>query len=227
MARPVLSKREGAERVAAKIEAAPAVLAEQVAALQSGEDWTRFLGFQARLHQYSANNVMLIVAQHAQAHADGLVPTPEATYVAGFKTWQALGRSVDKGQHGYLVLAPTTGWRRVAVDEEGHVRELGRHEALQSGESEDGRKTLRGFKVEYVFELGQTSGAAVPEPVRPRLLEGEAPPGLGSAVTGSSRPEGSGWTPWRTPRRSAGRTGRPTGRPERWWCGRTWTTPRW
>jgi hypothetical protein len=41
---------------------------------------------------------------------------------------------------------------------------------------------LRGFKVEHVFELGQTTGAPVPEPVRPILLEGEAPPGLGHAV---------------------------------------------
>lgn len=112
-------KQEWAELAAAKIEAAQRILAELVAALQSGAYWKRFLDFQSRLHQYSPNNVMLIYAQHAQAFAEGQVPSPEPTYVAGFQTWKALGRSVDKGQHGYGVLAPVRGQRRIAVDEQG------------------------------------------------------------------------------------------------------------
>jgi hypothetical protein len=179
---PRLSKRAWAEQAAAKVDAAQAVLATQVAALASGEDWKRFLTFQARLHAYSPNNVMLICAQHAQAFADGLVPTPEPTYVAGFHTWRALGRCVEKGQHGYAVLAPMTAQRRVAVDEQGKVRPLGSEEGAAPGESEERRRALRGFRVEHTFEIGQTQGDPVPEPARPQLLEGEAPPGLGVAV---------------------------------------------
>ncbi len=176
------SKEDWADRVAAKVAAAQEVLAEQVAALRSGEDWKRFLDFQARLHAYSPGNCMLIQVAHALAFAAGAVPTPEPTYVAGFNTWKALGRSVDKGQHGYAILAPMTGHRRVAVDGQGQVRPLGTEDGARSGEIEERRRQLFGFKVEYCFEVGQTSGEPVPEPTRPKLLEGEAPPGLGVAV---------------------------------------------
>ena len=83
-----------------KLEAALETLAEEVAKLRSGEDWQRFLSLQAALHAYSPNNVMLIVVQHALAFAQGMVGSPDPGYVAGFHTWRALGRSVERGQHG-------------------------------------------------------------------------------------------------------------------------------
>ena len=42
---------------------------------------------------------------------------------------------------------------------------------------------LRGFGVATVFDASQTSGKSLPEPPCPRLLVGEAPAGLGEAVT--------------------------------------------
>lgn len=182
MARARMSREERAEHVAAKVAAAQEILAAEVTSLRSGEDWRRFLDFQARLHAYSANNSVLLRVQHAQAFAAGLVPTPEPTYVAGFNTWKALGRTVDKGQRGYAILAPVTSHRRVAIDDQGHARPLGPEETIRSEETEERRQHLRGFKVEHAFEFGQTSGRPVPEPTRPQLLEGEAPPGLGLAV---------------------------------------------
>jgi hypothetical protein len=62
-----LSKQELTDRAAAKIAHAQETLADEVAALQSGNDWQRYLAFQARLHSYSPNNVMLIIAQHGGA----------------------------------------------------------------------------------------------------------------------------------------------------------------
>ena len=41
---------------------------------------------------------------------------------------------------------------------------------------------MRGFTVATVFDASQTSGKALPDAPRPRLLEGEAPAGLGAAV---------------------------------------------
>jgi hypothetical protein len=177
-----LSKEEGGERAAAKVAQAQATLAAEVAALQSGEDWKNYLVFQARLHAYSPNNVMLIAAQHAVAYEDGRVPEPLPTYVAGFNTWRSLGRSVEKGQHGYAVLAPCRYDRRVAVDPDGNTRKLTTDEAPAPGETVDSRKVLAGFRIETVFDVSQTSGAEVPEPPRPKLLQGEAPDGLGAAV---------------------------------------------
>ena len=177
-----LSKHEWAERAAARVAAAQELLAEQVAALRSGEDWARFLEFQSELHRYSPSNVLLIQVQHAQAHAAGLVAASEPTCVAGFGRWKALGRHVERGQRGYAVLAPVAGSRRVAVDGGGRARPLNGDETPGAGEREERRRQLRGFKVEHVFDVAQTSGAPIPDPPRPRLLQGEAPAGLGLAV---------------------------------------------
>ena len=164
------------------MEAAQSLLAEQVEAIQSGEDWKRYLSFQAQLHRYSPRNVMLICAQHAQAYQEGRLSEPDPGYVAGYNTWKALGRSVDKGQHGYAVLAPVRYERRTALDADGRTRTLRRGETAQSDETVERRQTLGGFRIEHVFALGQTSGSPVPQPPQPKLLEGEAPSGLGAAV---------------------------------------------
>ncbi len=128
------------------------------------------------------NNVMLVVAQHAQAFADGLVPAEHPTHLAGFNTWRALGRTVERGQHGYAILAPCRYDRRVALDPTGQVRPLANGEAPGADERVESRRVLAGFRVEHVFDVSQTSGIALPEPPSPALLIGEAPAGLGAAV---------------------------------------------
>jgi hypothetical protein len=55
-------------------------------------------------------------------------------------------------------------------------------EAPAEGETVERRNVLGGFRIEHVFDVSQTSGAEVPEPVRPKLLEGQAPQGLGASV---------------------------------------------
>ena len=50
------SKERAVEARAARVEAAQAVLADAVRGLRSGADWCRFLDFQSRLYDYSANN---------------------------------------------------------------------------------------------------------------------------------------------------------------------------
>jgi hypothetical protein len=66
----VTERVSGHERTAARVAAAQAVLAEQVAAPQSGEDSQRFLAVKARLHQYSPTSVILI-----SVHQVTLIPT--------------------------------------------------------------------------------------------------------------------------------------------------------
>jgi hypothetical protein len=182
MATKQVTRREWSERTAAKVAAAQLALAEQVGALQTGQDWKRFLAMQARLHCYSPNNVMLISVQHAQAFAEGRVDCPEIRYIAGFQTWKAMGRMVDKGQHGYAVLAPIVSRPRRAPGAEGAAEALSRDDGSQLSEGQVPSRVLRGFRVEHVFELGQTSGEPIPEPTPPKLLQGEAPAGLGAAV---------------------------------------------
>ncbi len=177
-----LSTGQRQVQAASRIAEAQQVLAAEVAKLTTGDDWRRFLDFQAKLHAYSPNNVMLVVAQHAKAFADGLVPAKQPSHLAGFNTWRALGRSVDKGQHGYAILAPCRYDRRIAADSSGQGRPLAMGELPAPHEQVESRKVLAGFRVEHVFDVSQTSGVALPEPPRPVLLVGEAPVGLGAAV---------------------------------------------
>jgi hypothetical protein len=80
------TKEQYREHMAVKVAAAQEVLAAEVGSLVSGEDWRQFLDFQAQLHDYSANNVMLIFAQHGRAYEEGRVPEPTPTFIAGFET---------------------------------------------------------------------------------------------------------------------------------------------
>jgi N-terminal domain of anti-restriction factor ArdC len=56
---------------------------EAVADLATSEGWQRMLAVAARFHDYSPSNILLIGMQR-----------PDATRVAGFRTWLALGRHV-------------------------------------------------------------------------------------------------------------------------------------
>jgi hypothetical protein len=164
------------------VEAAQRVLEEQVEALTSGRDWRRFLDFQSKLHRYSPNNVMLIWAQHVAAFAEGRVSSPEPTCVAGYRTWRALGRQVERGQRGYAILAPVVVKRRVAVGEDSGSRTGEPGEDTEATETGGRRTSLRGFRIEHVFDVSQTSGQEIPKPVVPKLLTGAAPAGLKAAV---------------------------------------------
>ncbi len=69
-------------------------LTDGVAALIDSEQWAAMLAAAAKFHCYSANNQLLILLQ-----------APQATRIAGFRRWQALGRQVRKGE-GIAILAP-------------------------------------------------------------------------------------------------------------------------
>ncbi|MCR2792757.1 ImmA/IrrE family metallo-endopeptidase [Microbacterium sp. zg.Y625] len=161
----------------AKLERLHAQLADAVAGLVTGDDWARALEFAARFRSRSFNNTVLIWTQHAVAFRQGRVPEPTPTYIAGFKQWLTLGRSVERGQSGYMIFAPVLGrfasptpevtksWRRLAP-----------REAPQHGDVV--RTGMVGVRPAYVWDASQTSGAPIPELPRPQMLEGEAPEGL-------------------------------------------------
>ncbi len=102
-------------------------LESAVAELVSSGGWQRFLETQSKFHNYSWGNVCLIASQR-----------PTATRVAGYKTWQSLGRQVLKGEKGIAILAPSL--RKVELDD---------------GTTE---RRLTGFRVVHVFDVDQTDG---------------------------------------------------------------------
>jgi hypothetical protein len=119
-----------------------------VQSLESGhsEVLTQYLGAMARFHTYSFGNVMLIARQK-----------PDASNVAGIRTWNSLGRFVKRGEKGILILAPMVGYRRsrqneIATD-------------VDTDNTADERKPeqqLVGFRAVYVFDISQTEGKELP-----------------------------------------------------------------
>jgi len=107
------------------------------AALQAGhsEALIHYLKAIGRFHRYSLHNVLLIALQK-----------PNATYVAGFRTWNELGRFVKKGQKGILILAPIV-----------------RRKAENSDEDEKESSRIAGFRPAYVFDVSQTDGQELPQ----------------------------------------------------------------
>jgi len=71
------STTNSAEERKAHAEALHAAIIEQVQQLTESGQWQRFLDFARSFHQYSLNNVLLILAQR-----------PDATMVAGYRQWQ-------------------------------------------------------------------------------------------------------------------------------------------
>jgi hypothetical protein len=138
-------------------------LVAAVGQLTTSEGWRRMLTVAARFHHYSPQNVLLITVQR-----------PDATRVAGYRSWQQLGRQVRKGEHGIAILAPVTYRRSDSTDPS----------ATADPNPDPGAtgRIVRGFRVAHVFDIGQTDGPALPE-VRPRLLTGDGDPALFAALT--------------------------------------------
>ena len=167
----VLADRE------AKIAALQDKLTSAVESLITGEDWRRAIEFAAMFRSRSFNNTLLIWMQHTAAHAEGRVPEPFPTHVAGFQQWRELGRQVMKGQSGYQIMAPVTARMASAEPDNTHSwRTLGRGEQPSPGEVV--RSRMVGIKPAYVWDISMTQGPPVPELPAPQLLTGHAPEGM-------------------------------------------------
>jgi hypothetical protein len=160
-------------------------LAEQVEALRAGDQWRRMLDFASRMHTYSLSNILLIQAQWDARLHRGDVTDPSPGQVAGYHTWRTLGRNVIHGQKGLAIIAPTIYQDRFAEQSDATIRRLGKGERPHLGEELlRGDRTVRGFKIEYVFALSQTDGAPLPTAPEPQQLTGAAPDGLIDGLIG-------------------------------------------
>jgi len=154
---------EGQPAVRLTLEQLHDQLRSAVGAIETGDQWRAWLDFAGRLHRYSFDNLMLIMAQR-----------PDATAVASYRTWKSIDRHVQRGERSIKVLAPST--RRTGVTD-------GNGQPIRDA---DGRQQFRRSIVAYrpvsVFDIKQTSGSPVPKPILPTLLEGQAPEGLWEAL---------------------------------------------
>ena len=188
-----------AERAAARkaeVEQLLAQITTAVDELSTDRGWLALLRVAAKFHSYSLNNQLLILTQ-----------CPEATAVAGFRAWQALGRQVNKGEHGIRILRPIT--RRPQTTSTG--TETGTETGVdvqttttgdpqpgttgtaagEAGEHGTGARRVFGYGGCSVFDVTQTDGPDLPAHSTAPLC-GPAPEGVLEALT--AHITGRGWT---------------------------------
>lgn len=127
------------------MQAVLATLERGIAAILDGEEFARYLATLARFHRYSPKNVALIHAQNR-----------DATHIAGYRAWQALGRQVKKGERGIRIVVPYRA-RVAPVEEEGPEPEI-----------------VTGWGVGYVWDVAQTEGEPLTLPPIHGALTGDA-----------------------------------------------------
>jgi antirestriction protein ArdC len=101
------------------------------------EALTQYLGAMAKFRAYSVTNVLLILSQR-----------PNAERVAGYKTWQSLGRQVKHGEKGIMIIAPQF-----------HKRTRNDKEATKKDEI----RSVASYRAVYVWDVEQTEGKDLPE----------------------------------------------------------------
>src|SRR5215211_6522651 len=137
-------------------------LEQAVEGIQDSDTFRAYLTAQAKFHHYSWGNTLLILCQ-----------CPEATRVAGYRTWQSLDRQVKKGEKAIRIIAPAY-YKKKERDE-------------QTGE--DVEKHVPFFRSASVFNVSQTDGAPLPEMPVP-VLDSHAGAGLYSRLEGLALTEG-------------------------------------
>ncbi len=111
--------------------------------IEEPQAWAQWASTYARFTQYSPGNVLLIMSQK-----------PDASMVAGYHAWQALGRQVQKGEHGITILAPMV-----------------KKEPDPEHPKDPPKARLVGFRAATVFDIAQTQGPALNLP-HPQALTG-------------------------------------------------------
>lgn len=127
----------------------------------TSEKYKAYLSTMEKFHSYSFNNSILIYVQK-----------PNATMVAGFKTWQSLERQVKKGERGIRIFAP----RPYKVIRDVEAVDPGTGEVLLDPNGKpimekEERSYVRFIPVK-VFDVSQTEGKALP--TLTEELQGEA-----------------------------------------------------
>ena len=126
-------------------------LSDGIAELVTSEKWAQYLDVQSKFYRYSPSNTMLILLQN-----------PNATRIAGYKTWKALDHQVMAKEQALRIFAPMKYKRDDA---------LGGERASE----------VRGFKLVPVFDISQTEGPELPEALS--KLSGFAPEGVFATLT--------------------------------------------
>ena len=141
-----------------RVEDLTKLIDEKIDALINSNDWKEYLKFASAQYRYSWNNQFLIWFQSS-------VRGFEATYVRGYKQWEAIDRTVKKGEKAMYVLAPMLAHRCMEKGCEAKAKYFrdGRIYICIKDSNHIVGKFLVGFKDVPVFDISQTEGEDIPQ----------------------------------------------------------------
>lgn len=126
------------------------------------DHYREYLSTMQKFHSYSFSNSMLILLQK-----------PDASYVAGIKTWNTMERRVRKGEKGITIFAPCPYKAKKEVEvldpKTGQVK----RDIHGKPVTEEREITYASFKAISIFDISQTEGKPLPELAKE--LKGEIP----------------------------------------------------
>jgi hypothetical protein len=136
-----------------KVQELTKQLEEGIKDLYKSDKYKEYLDVMSRFHNYSSNNIGLILLQK-----------PDASRVAGFNAWKKeFNRFVNKGEKGIGILAPASYKKTIEMDK---IDPITQKPML----NKDGKKvtekkeiTQNYFRIVYVFDISQTDGEPLPE----------------------------------------------------------------
>lgn len=134
------SPAQSAEQRRARQDELLTTLADGVQALTTSDGWRRYLRAMATLRTYSLSNQLLILSQR-----------PDATTVAGYRTWQSMGRQVRRGAKGIGIFGYSTKTSVQQVTDE-------------NGTTDEKTSTRTFFPVRTVFDISDTDGEDIRVP---------------------------------------------------------------
>lgn len=118
---------------------------------QASEAFQEWLDIQSRFHDYSYQNTLLIKRQ-----------CPEATKVAGYRTWQEeFDRYVKEGEHAIWIWAPIITKRCPECENSPRYHENSDCDYDETPPA-DWSEGLVGFTPAPVFDISQTDGESLP-----------------------------------------------------------------
>ena len=120
--------------------------------LYASDSYAQYITAMAKFHHYSFGNALLILFQ-----------CPHASQVAGYGTWELLGRHVKYGEKGIMILAPCNfraSLEREKIDPLTGQTLLGPD---RNPLTEKVKIAPNRFKIAHVFDLSQTEGRELPQ----------------------------------------------------------------
>ena len=119
--------------------------------LYASDKYAQYISAMAKFHHYSFRNALLILFQ-----------CPHASSVAGYGTWEKLGRHVKAHEQGIQILAPCGFQALLEVEKIDPVTGQTLYGPDGSPLTEKKHVSPNRFRIAHVFDLSQTEGKDLP-----------------------------------------------------------------